>query len=67
MESIELVEWVFLAFAAMVLILLNGLGKVMLQIRNDISEIKNQLGYGYGGNQSFVEEIKDTLDRLEQR
>ena len=72
MESIELVEWIFIAFAAMVLILLNGLGKVMLQIRNDISEIRSQLGYGYGGNQSFVmdiqEEVRDiraVLDNLE--
>ena len=60
MESIELVEWVFIAFSAMVLILLNGLGKVMLELRNDIKEIKDQLG----GPDSYVQEIKDTLDRL---
>lgn len=44
----------------MVLILLNGLGKVMLELRNDIKEIKDQLG----GPDSYVQEIKDTLDRL---
>lgn len=67
MESIELVDWIFMGFLLLGLFYFSALWKVMLEIKNELGQIRQQLGYGMGGNQSYVADIKESLESIESK
>ena len=67
MEGIELVDWFYLGFCFFGVSLLNSIFKMLIEIKREIKEVRNQLGYGLGGNQSFLADIKESLEDIQFR